>query len=96
MKKDLDKRLSREAKGDRQSRKYMNEYNQKLAEIMNKHVSDVRSPYTNQTVKFIAKRGELGVHLALAGEDFDMDSVRNGVYVGDRVAYKKDTVNVER
>jgi hypothetical protein len=96
LKKDLDKKLSREAKGGRQSRRYMNEYNRKLAEIMNKNAKDLRSPYTNQAVKFIAKRGELGVHLALAGDQFDMNSVRNGVYAGGRVAYKKDSVNVER
>lgn len=96
LRKDLDKRLSREAKGGRASRRYMNAYNQKLAEIMNKNVGNIRSPYTNQAVKFIAKRGELGVHLALAGDEFDMNSVRNGVYSGGRVAYKKETVNIER
>lgn len=95
LRKDLDKRLSREAKGGRASRRYMNEYNRKLAEIMNKHVSEVRSPYTNQAVKFIAKRGEIGVHLALAGDGFDMNSVRNGVYAGGRIAYKKNSVNIE-
>ena len=96
LRKDLDKRLSREAKNGRQSRKYMNEYNRKLAEIMNKNVSDVRSPYTNQAVKFIAKRGEMGVHLALANENFDMNTVRNGVYGNGRVAYKQNSVNMER
>ena len=96
LKKELDKRLSREAKNGRQSRRYMNEYNRKLAEIMNKNAKDLRSPYTNQAVKFIAKRGELGVHLALAGEGFDMNSVRQGVYESGRVAYRKNSVNVER
>lgn len=96
LKKDLDKRLSKERKSGRQSRTYMNEYNRKLAEIMNKHVTDIRSPHTNQAVKFVAKRGELGVHLALASEDFDMNSVRNGIYESGRVAYKKNSVNVER
>lgn len=96
LRKDLDKRLSREAKNGRQSKRCMNEYNRKLAEIMNKHVSEVRSPYTNQAVKFIAKRGEIGVHLALANENFDMNTVRNGVYSSGRVAYKKSSVNVER
>jgi hypothetical protein len=63
---------------------------------MNRNASDIRSPYTNQAIKFIAKRGEMGVHLALAGDQFDMNSVRNGVYGSGKVAYKKSTVNIER
>jgi hypothetical protein len=96
LRKDLNKRLSREAKGGIRSRRYMNAYNKKLAEIMNKNAADLRSPYTNQAVKFIAKRGELGVHLALAGDGFDMETVRNGVYGSGKVAYRKDSVNIER
>ena len=96
VKKDLNKRLSKTTKNGRASMTYTNEYNRKLAEIMNRNASDIRSPHTNQAVKFIAKRGEMGVHLALAGEGFDMNSVRNGVYGGGRVAYKKTSVNVER
>ena len=96
LKKDLNKRLSREASNGRQSKRYINEYNRKLAEIMNKNASDLRSPYTNQAVKFIAKRGEMGVHLALAGDQFDMNSVRNGVYGSGRVAYRKNSVNIEK
>ena len=96
LKKDLNKREMKMTKSGKQSKKYMNEYNKKLAEVMNKNVSDIRSPNTNQTVKFVAKRGEMGVHLALAGEGFDMNSVKNGVYSGGRVAYRKNSVNIER
>ena len=96
VKKDLNKRLSEKNKSGKRSMSYVNDYNRKLAEIMNKNASDIRSPYTNQTVKFIAKRGEMGVHLALAGEQFNMNSVKNGVYDSGRVAYKKSSVNVER
>ena len=96
LRKDLNKRLSSEAKSKRKSKRYINEYNRKLSEIMNKNASDLRSPYTNQAIKFIAKRGEIGVHLALAGDQFDMNSVRNGVYSNGRVAYRKNSVNMER
>ena len=94
--KDLNKRKSFKNKNGRQSMTYINEYNRKLAEVMNKNAKDLRSPYTNQAIKFIAKRGEMGVHLALAGDQFDMSTVRNGVYDSGRVAYKKSSVNVER
>ena len=96
VKKDLNKRLPKKNKSGKDSMAYVNEYNRKLAEIMNKNSSDLRSPNTDQAIKFIAKRGEIGVHLALAGEGFDMNSVRTGVYSGGRVAYKKSTVNIER
>lgn len=96
VRKDLNKRLSAKTKNGRASMTYMNEYNRKLAEIMNRNSKDIRSPYTDQAVKFIAKRGEMGVHLALAGDNFNMNSVKNGVYGGGRVAYKKTSVNVER
>lgn len=96
VKKDLNKRLSRKTKNGRESKTYINEYNRKLVEIMNRNASDIRSPYTNQAIKFIAKRGEMGVHLALAGDQFDMNSVRNGVYGTGKVAYRNKTVNVER
>ena len=96
VKKDLNKRLSEKTKNGRESKTYINEYNRKLAEIMNRNASDIRSPYTNQAIKFIAKRGEMGVHLALAGDQFDMNSVRNGIYGTGKVAYRNKTVNVER
>lgn len=96
VRKDLNKRMSAKTKNGRASMTYTNEYNRKLAEIMNRNLKDIRSPYTDQAVKFIAKRGEMGVHLALAGDNFNMNSVKNGVYGSGRVAYKKTSVNVER
>ena len=95
VKKDLNKRMSDKTARGTESKAYINEYNKKLAELMNKNVGDVRAP-SGQAVKFIAKRGEMGVHLALAGDQFDMNSVKNGIYGSGKVAYKKNTVNIER
>lgn len=96
LRKDLNKRKESTNKSGKQSMSYVNEYNRKLAEVMNKNAKDLKSPYTNQAIRFVAKRGEMGVHIALAGEGFDMRSVRNGVYESGRVAYRKNSVNVER
>ncbi len=71
---------------------YINLYNRKMAELMNMKVSDIRSP-SGRAVSFVAKRGEMGVHLALADEGFDMSKVKNGVYSSGKVAYKKDTID---
>ena len=43
----------------------VNAYNRKMAEVMSQKVSDLRSP-SGKTVQFVAKRGEVGVMLALA------------------------------
>lgn len=70
---------------------YVNNYNRKLAEIMNKNVEDTPSP-SGKVVRFVAKRGELGVHTALADPGYDMKQVKNGVWANGRVGYKKNTV----
>ena len=71
---------------------YVTKYNQKMAELMNTKVSDLRSP-SGKAVMFVAKRGEMGVHMALADEGFDTRLVKNGVYSSGKVAYKKDTID---
>lgn len=71
---------------------YVNLYNRKMAELMNTKVSDIKSP-SGRAVSFVAKRGEIGVHMALADAGFDMSRVKNGVYSSGRVAYKQDTVD---
>ena len=75
------------------SKTYMAEYNKKLASLMNEKVSDITAP-SGRTVQFIAKRGELGVHLALANADYDMGQFKNGVYGSGKVAYKTKNVNM--
>lgn len=86
-----DKYSERLATGE-YNRSMINDYNKKLAELMNKNVDDIESP-SGRIVQFVAKRGEAGVYLALASRDYDMDQVKNGVW-GDsgRVAYKKKYV----
>lgn len=88
VKNDLNRRMSARNKGGKVSMSYINEYNRKMAEIMNKNVGDLQAP-SGRVVRFVAKRGNIGVHMALADSGFDMSSVRNGVYGSGRVAYKK-------
>ena len=73
---------------------YVNAYNQRLAQIMSEKASDIRSPYTNRAIKFVAKRGEVGVHMALADEGYDMSQLKRGVYGSGRIAYRKKTVDM--
>lgn len=73
-------------------KRYMLEYNRQMAEIMNKNTSKIPSAPSGKVIKFIAKRGEIGVHMALADPEYDMSRVKNGVYSDGRVAYKRNTL----
>lgn len=92
VKDDLNKRLDMLTKNGKLSKQYVNAYNQKMAELMNKNVGDLRSP-SGRVVRFVAKRGEVGVHMALADAGFDMSTVKRGVYDSGRVAYKKGSLD---
>lgn len=70
---------------------YVNAFNQGMAELMNEKISDLPAP-SGRSVKFIAKRGEMGVYTALADQGYDMSQVKNGVWNSGRIAYKKDGV----
>lgn len=73
-------------------KRYMNAYNQKLAEIMSSNATKYSSP-SGKVVRFVAKRGDYGVYMALATQNYDMSKVRQGVYTDGRVAYKKTQLN---
>ena len=92
LKTDLNRRLSAKNASGGLSMKYVNEYNRKMAELMNKNVGDLQAP-SGRVVRFVAKRGEVGVHMALADAGFDMKSVKSGIYSSGRVAYKKTEIN---
>jgi len=78
---------------NRLPRSYINAYNKEMAKIMNLAVGDLSAP-SGQVVRFIAKRGEVGVHMALADADYDLEKeFKNGVWGGGRVAYKKKNVD---
>lgn len=66
----------------------INAYNKKMADLMSQSVSTLRSP-SGKVVQFVAKRGEVGVMMALADEGYNMAQLRNGVWASGRVAYKK-------
>lgn len=92
-KKELDPKYSKQLKSGQISKTYAAEYNKKLAELMTAKVSDISAP-SGRTVQFIAKRGEIGVHMALASSGYDMSQFKNGVYSSGRVAYKSKNVNM--
>lgn len=89
--KGLNEQVESKLKSGKVSYKFINAYNKGLAAIMNKNMQEIYSP-SGKVVRWVAKRGELGVHMALADPGYDMNQVRNGVYGSGRIAYRKDTV----
>lgn len=93
---DLNKRMSMKNESGSISRAYFNDFNTKMAEIMTKNASDIKTPYTQQAIKFIAKRGGVGVHMIISDENFDptKSELKRGVYESGKIAYKKKNVNM--
>ena len=87
--------LSKTNKDGSVSLTYANAYNRKLAEVMNKNVGDIEAP-SGRVIRYVAKRGSVGVYTALAGRSYDMSQVKRGVYGSGKVAYKKSSVGVLR
>lgn len=82
-------------KNDKLSSSTINAYNKRMASLMNKQVANIRSP-SGKVVRYVAKHGEVGVHMALADQGYNMDKLKNGIWRSGRVAYKKETVNMAR
>lgn len=78
-------------KSGRLSLSYVNQYNQKLAELMNDRVGNVQAP-SGKVIRYVAKRGEVGVHTALADQDYNMNQVKNGVNMSGRIAYRQEVL----
>lgn len=87
----LDKKYRRKKNGNL-SADFINSFNRAMADLMNEKVSNITSP-SGRAVKFVAKRGEIGVYTALADQGYDMNAVRNGVWDSGRIAYKQIGVN---
>ena len=70
----------------------INAYNRKMAELMSQKTSDIRAP-SGRVVSFVAKRGELGVFMALSNSGYDPNKYKQGVYGSGRIAYRKTHAN---
>ncbi len=73
------------------SKTFINEYNKSLAQLMNERVGNVPAP-SGKLLRYVAKRGDIGVHTALADQGYNMSQVSKGIHASGRIAYKKDTV----
>lgn len=96
MKKDMDKFANTELKVSYTSKGRISsgtilQYNNKLASLMNVKVSGIQAP-SGRVLKFVAKRGEIGVHTAVADAAYDMARLKKGVFKSGKVAYKQENL----
>ena len=91
--KELNRQISPTNANGRLSATYVNAYNQKLAEVMNKNIKEIHSP-SGKVVRWVAKRGDVGVHMALADVGYDLGQLKRGVYGSGRIAYRQKSVDV--
>ena len=89
----LNKKYEDQVASGKLGKKYINEYNQKMAELMTKNIDHIKTPNLEKTVAFINKRGELGVYMSISDQGYDLSQFKQGIHRGGRVAYKKTQVN---
>lgn len=70
----------------------INAYNKRMAQLMNEQTTNISAP-SGRVVRFVAKRGDVGVMMALADRQYDMDKIKNGVYTSGKVAYRKTVLD---
>lgn len=66
-------------------------YNNKLASLLNEKASDIKTP-SGRVLRFVAKRGEIGVHTAVADAGYDMEQLKRGVFKTGKVAYRNENL----
>ena len=89
---EIDGKVPKYSPSGKISKTYMNAVNKVFAKILSSKVTDMKAP-SGKVVRFVAKRGEFGVHLALADPEYDMSQLKNGVYGSGRIAYRKKVVD---
>lgn len=70
----------------------VNAYNRKMAELMSQKTADIRAP-SGRVVSFVAKRGEIGVFMALSESGYNPNRYKQGIYSSGRIAYRKTHAN---
>ena len=63
-----------------------------MAELMSQKTSELRAP-SGRVVSFVAKRGEIGVFMALSNYGYNPNQYKRGIYGSGHIAYKKDHAN---
>ena len=79
---------------DAGKRTMFNMYNKKLAAVMRTKTSEIRTP-SGKVIEWVAKRGTIGVHMALADKGYDISQLKNGVWANGRVAYNTKKVDMQ-
>lgn len=74
------------------SSKTILQYNNKLATLMNQKIGNTYVAPSGRVLRFVAKRGQLGIHTAVADAGYDMSYLKRGVFKSGKVAYKNENL----
>lgn len=66
-------------------------YNNKMAELMNKRIGDIPTP-SGRVLRFVSKRGDIGVLTGYADAGYDMSQVKQGVFSTGKVGYRDENL----
>lgn len=66
-------------------------YNNKMAKLMNNEIGNIPTP-SGRVLRFVAKRGNLGVLTAYADAGYDMSRVKTGVFSSGKVGYRDENL----
>ena len=94
VKNELNPKYAQQIRSGKISRSYMNEYNRMLASLMNQNIDSLPPAPSGRVIKFIAMRGDIGVHMALADANYDISKLKSGVYRSGKIAYRNQNVNM--
>ncbi len=67
------------------------DYNTKMASLMNAKIGNIPTP-SGRVLRFVAKRGEIGVFSAYADAGYDLDQLRRGVFTSGKVGYRDENL----
>jgi hypothetical protein len=87
------KRFVKKELRNEKGRTAINKYNKKLVSVMRQKTKGIRSP-SGKVVEWVAKRGQVGVYMALADQDYNISQLKNGVWASGRAAYRNTKVDM--
>lgn len=93
--KELNAKYRKQLRSGKVGYQYMFERNSRMAELMNKSPTQLRSP-SGKCIKFVAKRREMGVYIALTSGNVDMKQFRQGVFADGKIGYRNQKANMQR
>ena len=77
--------------GDKKLLQVSSQISANLQNDWNKKIGDIPVP-SGKVLRFVSKRGEIGVHTAYADAGYDLSKLNKGVFSSGKVGYKNENL----